>query len=158
MISNYNTHPRPLLLPACWQAGRGERLCKTSTIWQMKVHYNPKLKELARQLRNNSTQSEIRLWKYLKGKQMMGYDFHRQKPIDNYIVDFFCNKLKLAIELDGFSHYIKKIYAKDLEKEKKLKQLEINVIRFQDSEVLHRIDNVIAVIQEYIEKFESQNN
>ncbi len=133
-------------------------MCKTSTIWQMKVHYNPKLKELARQLRNNSTQSEIRLWKYLKGKQMMGYDFHRQKPIDNYIVDFFCNKLKLAIELDGFSHYIKKIYAKDLEKEKKLKQLEINVIRFQDSEVLHRIDNVIAVIQEYIEKFESQNN
>jgi len=84
----------------------------------MKIHYNPKLKELARQLRNNSTQSEIRLWQYLKGKQMMGYDFHRQKPIDNYIVDFFCNKLKLAIELDGFSHYIKETYLKDLEKEK----------------------------------------
>ncbi len=124
----------------------------------MKIHYNPKLKELARQLRNNSTQSEIRLWKYLKGKQMMGYDFHRQKPIDNYIVDFFCNKLKLAIELDGFSHYIKETYLKDLEKEKKLNQLGINVIRFQDSEVLHRIDNVIAVIQAYIENVENQSN
>lgn len=124
----------------------------------MKIHYNPKLKELAWQLRNNSTQSEIRLWKYLKGKQMMGYDFHRQKPIDNYIVDFFCNKLKLAIELDGFSHYIKETYLKDLEKEKKLNQLGINVIRFQDSEVLHRIDNVIAVIQAYIENVESQSN
>lgn len=55
----------------------------------MKIHYNPKLKPLARQLRNNSTKAEIRLWGYLKGKQMHGYDFHRQKPIDNYIADFF---------------------------------------------------------------------
>ena len=124
----------------------------------MKIYYNPHLKELARQLRNNSTQSEIRLWKYLKGKQMMGYDFHRQKPIDDYIVDFFCNKLKLAIELDGFSHHVKEVYMKDLEKENKLNQLGIKVIRFQDSEVLHRIDNVIAVIQAYIEEFENQSN
>jgi very-short-patch-repair endonuclease len=63
------------------------------------IPYNPKLKEYARQLRNNSTRSEIILWKYLKGKQMLGYDFHRQKPIDNYIVDFFCSELMLAIEL-----------------------------------------------------------
>jgi very-short-patch-repair endonuclease len=51
--------------------------------------YNPNLKEKARRLRNNSTKAEIRLWIYLKGRQMMGYDFHRQKPIDNFIVDFF---------------------------------------------------------------------
>lgn len=54
------------------------------------IYYNPKLKQLARKLRNNSTLSEILLWKYLKEKQMMGYDFHRQKPLDEYIVDFFC--------------------------------------------------------------------
>ncbi len=58
----------------------------------IKIKYNPKLKELARQLRNNSTKAEIKLWKYLKGKQMLGYDFHRQKPIDNYIVDFLSNR------------------------------------------------------------------
>lgn len=68
------------------------------------IPYNPKLKELARQLRNNSTRSEIILWQHLKGKQMMGYDFHRQKPIDNFILDFFCYELMLGIELDGYTH------------------------------------------------------
>ena len=63
------------------------------------------LKEKARELRNNSTTSEIKLWMYLKNKQMLGYDFHRQKPLDEYIVDFFCNELMLAIEIDGLSHY-----------------------------------------------------
>lgn len=87
----------------------------------MKVYYNPKLKELAKQLRKNSTQSEIKLWKYLKGKQMMGYDFHRQKPIDNYIVDFFCNKLRIAIELDGFSNHLPETFQKDKKKEKRLR-------------------------------------
>lgn len=63
------------------------------------IPYNPALKEKARELRNNSTKTEILLWLNLKGKQMRGYDFHRQKPIDNYIVDFFCNELMLAIEI-----------------------------------------------------------
>ena len=53
------------------------------------IPYDPKLKELARQLRNDSTKTEIFLWLKLKGKQMYGYDFHRQKPIDHYILDFF---------------------------------------------------------------------
>ncbi|MDP2993407.1 MAG: DUF559 domain-containing protein, partial [Deltaproteobacteria bacterium] len=73
----------------------------------MRVYYNPKLKELARRLRNSSTLSEVLLWNHLKGKQMKGYDFHRQKPIDNYIVDFFCTKLRLIIEIDGDSHLFK---------------------------------------------------
>jgi hypothetical protein len=55
----------------------------------MKIIYNPKLKDYARHLRNNSTNAEIKLWMQLKGKQMHGYDFHRQKPIENYIADFF---------------------------------------------------------------------
>ena len=57
------------------------------------IPYNPKLTALARQLRNNATKSEIFLWLKLKGKQMYGYDFHRQKPIDNYILDFFCYRI-----------------------------------------------------------------
>lgn len=55
--------------------------------------YNPALKEKARELRNNSTKTEILLWRFLKGKQLRGYDIHRQKPIDEYIVDFFCTDL-----------------------------------------------------------------
>jgi len=84
------------------------------------IPYNPKLKEFARQLRNNSTKSETYLWKYLSGKQMMGYDFHRQKPVDNFILDFFCHELMLGIELDGLTHQFQDVVAKDAEKERKL--------------------------------------
>ena len=68
------------------------------------IPYDPKLKQLARELRNKSTLAEVLLWKHLKGKQIQGYDFHRQKPLDQYIVDFFCSELMLAIEIDGDSH------------------------------------------------------
>ena len=66
--------------------------------------YNPALKDKARELRNNSTKTEILLWTFLKGRQLRGFDFHRQRPIDEYIVDFFCSELMLAIEIDGVSH------------------------------------------------------
>ena len=83
------------------------------------IPYNPKLKEFAKQLRNNSTKAEIILWQKLKRDQMYGYDFHRQKPIDNYILDFFCYELMLGIEVDGYSHEFLEVYEKDLIKEKK---------------------------------------
>jgi very-short-patch-repair endonuclease len=96
----------------------------------MKIYYNPKLKEFARNLRNNSTKSEIKLWKHLKQKQMHGYAFNRQKPIDIYIVDFFCNRLRLAIECDGYSHQILEVYKKDIKKTRRLNELGISVLRF----------------------------
>ena len=121
-----------------------------------KIHYNPKLKELARQLRNNSTRSEINLWTYLKGKQLIGYDFHRQKPIDNYIVDFFSNKLMLAIELDGYTHSFDKVIEKDEIKEQRLKELGITVMRFCDEDVMKNMDGVLQVIRCFIEDYEKQ--
>ena len=68
------------------------------------VKYNPRVTKVARMLRKNSTVAEILLWKELKGEQMLGYDFHLQKPVDKYVVDFFCPELSLAIEIDGESH------------------------------------------------------
>ena len=121
----------------------------------MKIYYNPKLKELARQHRNNSTKSEIKMWKYLKGKQMYGYDFHRQKPIDEYIVDFFCNKLRLVIECDGYSHEIVEVWEKDQVKTKRLNTLGISVLRFSDNQIWNDIDNVIRAIEDYIFNFEN---
>jgi very-short-patch-repair endonuclease len=96
------------------------------------IPYNPKLKELARKLRKSSTLSEILLWQHLKGKQMLGYDFHRQKPIDNYIVDFFCNELMLAIEIDGGSHDFEEVYVGDIARQQKLESLGIHFLRFND--------------------------
>lgn len=118
------------------------------------IPYNPKLKELARQLRNNSTKAEILMWKMLKGKQLYGYDFHRQKPIDNFIVDFFCSELMLAIELDGYSHIFPDVYQKDKEKEKKLNQLGVAVLHFWDEEAFRDTDNVFRVIEDYISRHE----
>lgn len=118
------------------------------------IPYNPKLKELARELRNNSTKAEIILWLKLKGKQMYGYDFHRQKPIDNYILDFFCYELMLGIEVDGYSHEFLEVYNKDVVKEKKMNEIGIAVLRFSDNEVLRDMENVIRAIEFYIVEYE----
>ena len=118
------------------------------------IPYNPILKEFARQLRNNSTETEIYLWLKLKGKQMYGYDFHRQKPIDNFIVDFFCNKLMLAIEVDGYSHEFLEVYNKDVIKEKRLNELGIHVLRFSDNQVLKDMENVLLAIEFFILEYE----
>ncbi|MDX1592358.1 MAG: endonuclease domain-containing protein [Balneolaceae bacterium] len=111
------------------------------------IPYEPILKERAKYLRNNSTKSEIFLWKFLRGKQLYGFDFHRQRPVDNYILDFFCQELYLAIELDGFTHLFDDRNKSDLNKEKKLKNLGIQLIRFWDEEVFNDLENVLRVIE-----------
>ena len=114
------------------------------------IPYNRALKEKARELRNNSTKTEILLWINLKGKQMKGYDFHRQKPIDNYIVDFFCNELMLAIEIDGESHYGKEIY--DERRQKRLESLGVRFLRFDDNEVFYNCEGVLKAIEQWIDE------
>ena len=118
------------------------------------IPYNPKLKEYAKELRNNSTKAEIILWMKLKGKQMYGYDFHRQKPIDNYILDFFCYELMLGVEVDGYSHEFLEVYNKDTIKEKRMKELGLSILRFTDEQVLKDMGNVIRAIEFYIEEYE----
>ncbi len=118
------------------------------------IPYNPKLKEFARQLRNDSTKTEIFLWLKLKRKQMYGYDFHRQKPIDNYILDFFCYEILLGIEIDGYSHQFLEVHNKDGIKEKRMNELGITVLRFSDDEVLNEMENVLRAIEFYIFDFE----
>jgi very-short-patch-repair endonuclease len=122
--------------------------------WVMKhktiIPYDPKLKDLAKQLRENSTLSEVLLWNYLKGKQMLGYDFDWQKPIDNYIVDFFCNELKIAIEIDGDTHNYK--IDKDELMQKKLEGLGVRFLRFTDEDVKKNIERVVMAIEEWIRR------
>ena len=112
------------------------------------LKYNSALKEKARELRNNSTKTEILLWKFLKGKQLLGYDFHRQKPIDEFIVDFFCPELMLAIEIDGVSHIGSEEY--DNERQSKLEKLGIRFLRFKDDDVFYNCDWVMKEIERWI--------
>ncbi len=105
------------------------------------LQYNPRLKQLARKLRNRSTLSEVLLWNELKRKQMLGYDFHRQKPIDEYIVDFYCPTLSLVIEIDGVSHFNKQ--EADEMRQQRLEHLGIRFLRFKDLDVKFRMDEVL---------------
>ena len=109
---------------------------------------------MARELRNHSTKSEIRLWQQLKGKQVYGYDFHRQKPLLNFIADFYCYELQLVIELDGYSHQFEAVQIKDEVKQKELENIGLTVLRFQDAEVMQDMGNVLRVIEDYITKYE----
>ena len=84
---------------------------------------------------------------------MKGYDFHRQKPIDNYIVDFFCNELYLAIEIYDESHYGNEII--DERRQKKLENLGIQFLRFDDLEVVHNLDGVLKRIEGWIDDYET---
>ncbi len=114
------------------------------------IPYNPNLKQLARDLRKNMTLSEVLLWNELKNKSMSGFDFDRQRPVGNYIVDFYCKELFLAIEIDGDTHIYK--YDNDDERQKELERLGVRFLRFEDIEVKKNMSNVLRVIEDWIEK------
>src|SRR5271167_4949277 len=107
------------------------------------IPYNPVLKELALQLRNKSTKAEIKLWRFLKRKDCYGYDFHRQKPVDDYILDFFCRELMLGIEVDGLTHQWVEVVEKDRLKENRMNELGITILRFSDNMIINDIENVL---------------
>ena len=87
-------------------------------------HYNKRLKGFARQLRKTPTKSETILWReVLSQKRMLGFRFLRQRPIGNYIVDFFSKELKLIIELDGYSHHLEEVAIEDKKRENELKSI-----------------------------------
>lgn len=114
-----------------------------------KIPYNPKLKQRASYLRRHGTRAEIMLWNELKNKKMLGFDFNRQKPILNYIVDFFCMRLRLAIEIDGESHRFKPEY--DLERQENIEDLDVTVLRFSEKETRNNIRSVLDTIRIWIE-------
>ena len=114
------------------------------------IPYNPELKELARDLRKNMTFSEVLLWNELKQKKILGYDFDRQRPVDNYIVDFYCKELSLAIEIDGSTHYYRDV--EDEIRQKNLEKLGVHFLRFDDIEIKKNMFNVLRVIEDWIIK------
>jgi len=116
-------------------------------------HYNKNLKPLARKLRKQGTKGEALLWKkVLRARYMEGYQFNRQFPIDNYIVDFLCRRLNLIIEIDGSCHLTKG--KQDRERQDYLEKLGYTVIRFTEGEVVYRIDDVARDIYNAVKALE----
>lgn len=119
--------------------------------------YNRDLKKFSRILRNHTTLSEILLWQKLRAKQFRGYGFNRQKPLDLYIVDFYCKALNLVIEIDGSSHTHEEIAINDEKRQKVLETFGLSFLRFSDLEVKKKMSYVLNEINAFIDDFEKTN-
>jgi len=112
--------------------------------------YAPNLKPLARKLRSNMTDAEQLLWSRLRRKQVHGVQFYRQKPMGPYIVDFYCAKAALVIEIDGGQHFSKEGVERDGERDDALAVMHVRVLRFDNGEVMRNTDGVMAVIEQAV--------
>lgn len=103
---------------------------------------------------NKSELAEVLLWNELKGRKVMGFQFTRQKPIKKHIADFYCSRLKLVIEIDGYTHLDKVKTEKARQKE--FESLGLRLLRFDDMEIKYNIENVKNSIIDWIIKNKKQ--
>jgi len=111
------------------------------------INYYDKLKPRARELRNKSTLSEVLLWRQIRAKKL-GYNFYRQKPLGNYIVDFYCAEKNAVIEVDGSSHDDKAEY--DAQRDAFLTGLGLHVIHILDKDVKQDIAAVMDLLMQQL--------
>lgn len=112
----------------------------------------------ARELRNNQTPAEATLWRYLRHNQLGGFKFRRQHPAYGYILDFYCAKARLGIELDGGVHLNPEQVKMDYERTHDLRERKIEIIRFWNSEVINNINSVLEKIMKAIDYRRDQLN
>ena len=115
-----------------------------------KVHNLKKLETYRKELRNNPTKAESKLWKVLSNRQLEGKKFRRQHSIDNYIVDFYCPSERLAIEIDGGIHENTVNQTYDYERTTNLNKYGIRVLRFSNEAVIKNIELVLESIRSEI--------
>ena len=116
------------------------------------LQYNPNLKQIARRLRREMTESEQALWLHLRRKLMLGVQFYRQKPVGNYVLDFYAPKAKLVIEVDGSQHLDSGHAQKDARRDEYLASQGLKVLRFTNLQVLRERHAVLEFIFETLEE------
>ncbi len=114
------------------------------------LKYNTRLKSFSRQLRTNMTDAEQLLWKYIRRKQLCDIQFYRQKPIGNYIVDFYAPAAKLVVELDGGQHFFDEHLKRDQKRDAYLASMHLKVLRFDNGQVLKSLRDVLEEIYRQI--------
>ncbi|MBK2341654.1 endonuclease domain-containing protein [Francisella philomiragia] len=120
-----------------------------------KLPYNPKLKQRARELRKAGNLSEVLFWNIVKSKKFLGLNFHRQKIIGNYIVDFYCPTYRLVIEIDGSSHNNKEEY--DSIRDEYLNSLDLKVIHILDKDIKTNLECVMLWLEEFVSRLPRQS-
>jgi len=114
----------------------------------MPLIYSSNLKNKGRKLRSNQTDAEKLLWQKIRREQINKLQFNRQKPIGRYIVDFYCDKAKLVIEIDGGQHYEEANLVNDRKRDEYLRSFGLKVVRFTNIDVLKNIESVVNKIAE----------
>ncbi len=114
------------------------------------IDYNRRLIDLSRYKRNNMTPEENHLWARIRKRQLKDCQFYRQRIIGDYIVDFYCAKAKLIIEVDGGQHTFEDRAEKDSKRDSYLRNRKLRVVRFTNNEVRKNIDGVVEKILESI--------
>jgi len=115
-------------------------------------HYNRHLKDLARDLRNESTRAEVLLWSVVLKARKTGYQCLRQRPIDKFIADFYFPELLLTLEVDGYSHDFEEKVMSDKDRDARLATLGYKTIRMRDQEIFESLDNVIRWLEAELEE------
>jgi len=118
----------------------------------------PVIFKLAKELRKNETEAEKILWTKLSKNQILGLQFRRQHPINRFIADFYCAKIKLVIEVDGSIHQIPEFQEHDAERSELLNNFGITVIRFTNEQIIEEIDYTINQIQIIVKKLLNESN
>lgn len=117
--------------------------------------YNRTTDKAKRQrLRNNATEAEKVLWLYLRKRQANGYKFRRQYSIGAFVIDFFCPRLKLAIEVDGGIHLKEDVKAYDKERERIIRSVGIEFLRFTNKQITHRLSKTLKIIKAKIKSLQ----
>lgn len=111
------------------------------------LRYRANLKQPARQLRRQQTEAEQLLWARVRRKRIGGIQFHRQKPIGPYIVDFYAPAARLVIEVDGGQHFEPGQAGQDAARDAYLETLGLTVLRFDNRQVLTETETVMEVIR-----------
>ena len=119
------------------------------------LDYEKKLKTLSRNLRRDMTDAERVLWSRLRRGQILGVRFYRQKPLADFIVDFYCAAANLVIEVDGSQHFEEAGQQADQSRTQKLESLGLMVMRFDNLQVLREIDAVVEAIASVVERRKS---
>ena len=121
----------------------------------MTKHYNKSSeKEKRRKLRQYQTNAEELVWRYLRNRQMLGYKIKRQYSVDHFVIDFYCPKLKLAIEVDGESHNNPEQKKYDIQRQKYLEEFDINFVRIKDEDLLGNPNKAFMKIEDAIKLLE----
>jgi very-short-patch-repair endonuclease len=118
----------------------------------MEIHNRKYLKYRRKELRSNLTPAEAKLWESIQNSQLDGHKFRRQHSIGNYILDFYCPSIKLAIELDGQVHQHYAAEHADMERDQTLQSLGIIVLRFENKDVFENLEAVLQELRKHFTK------